>query len=249
MCLYIQFLPKQYIDLQDMANGTNIEILICLCLVMNIISFTPLCTPVNRSLRTVNSQMRPKSSKIGRRSFSSKFRGIWPTNNLIASWSFMGMVWGAHETPLDLLTTWETWLPVGCCVSGPLTSCVAAMFVILDARDAKKEEKICRVRARVWCVCFVCRVQWSSSPRCVCADDQTTLHKYTQGEKNIYKFNLHSSGTVMLQKKWKCSNLKCLAGWGFTVLRRSTNKSHCHRYIKRLQKNTRTHTTPAHDTN
>lgn len=74
----------------------------------------------------------------------------------------------------------------------------------------------------------------------------TSTHKakkYLQIQSSLQRY---SDAT---NKKWKCSNLKCLAGWGFTVLRRSTNKSHCHRYIKRLQKNTRTHTTPAHDTN
>ena len=62
----------------------------------------------------------------------------------------MGMVCGAHETPFGLLPTWETWLPVGCCVSGPLASCVAAIFVILDESDAVRRRMF--GRARVLCV-------------------------------------------------------------------------------------------------
>lgn len=47
---------------------------------------------MKRSFRTVSSYICPNSSKIGLRSFSSRFLGIWPTNNLMASWSFMGTV-------------------------------------------------------------------------------------------------------------------------------------------------------------
>ncbi|KFM68697.1 hypothetical protein X975_08439, partial [Stegodyphus mimosarum] len=45
----------------------------------------PLCIPVNLSFRTVNSYILPKFSKRGFSSFSSKFRGIWPINNFMAS--------------------------------------------------------------------------------------------------------------------------------------------------------------------
>lgn len=69
--------------------------------------FLPLCMPVNLSFNTVSSYICPYSSKIGRRSLSSKFRGICPTNSLIASWSFIGIVVGAWETG-----------PLGMCVSG-----------------------------------------------------------------------------------------------------------------------------------
>ena len=52
--------------------------------------YAPLCIPVNRSFSTVSSYIWPNSSKIGRRSFSSRLRGICPTNSLTASASFIG---------------------------------------------------------------------------------------------------------------------------------------------------------------
>ena len=52
----------------------------------------PLCMPVNRSLSTVSSYIWPNSSNTGRKSFSSRFLGICPTNSLTASASFIGMV-------------------------------------------------------------------------------------------------------------------------------------------------------------
>ena len=50
----------------------------------------PLCIPVSLSFSTVNSYISPNSSNMGRRSFSSKCRGICPINNLMASWSLCG---------------------------------------------------------------------------------------------------------------------------------------------------------------
>lgn len=53
----------------------------------------PLCMPVNLSFSTVSSYILPKFSKSGFSSFSSRFRGIWPMNNLMASWSLLGVCW------------------------------------------------------------------------------------------------------------------------------------------------------------
>ena len=52
--------------------------------------FLPLCAPFIRSLRIVSSWMGPNSTRYASKSFSSKFLGTCPTNNLMASASFSG---------------------------------------------------------------------------------------------------------------------------------------------------------------
>ena len=81
--------------------------------------YAPLCIPVNRSFSTVISYIGPNSSKIGRRSFSSRLRGICPTKSLTASASFIGTptrcAWGGG---------WCRCVTGPFNVTGPFSGCV-----------------------------------------------------------------------------------------------------------------------------
>lgn len=81
----------------------------------------PLCIPVNLSFSTVSSYIFPNSSNRGFRSFSSRFLGICPMKSLMASWSFIGMVFWPMVSPFILPALFVVLNPFSCCTPFAVT--------------------------------------------------------------------------------------------------------------------------------